>query len=210
MTYNPSLEEITKLRNETGAGIMDAKRALIETHGDFEAAKDLLRAQGLAGIEKRATRTAAEGGIFHYVHQIDPELPAKVGVLIEMNCETDFVAKTPDFKELGRDIAMHIAAMEPQWVSPEDVPDDIIDREKKIILESDAVKNKPENVVEKIVSGKISSFYSEKGGTLLEQKYIRDEEGKKTVADLINDYAVKVKENIVVRRFSRFRVGEDS
>ena len=210
MTYTPSVDEITKLRNETGAGIMDTKRALVEMKGDFEAAQDLLRAQGLAGIEKRASRTAAEGGIFHYVHQLDSELPAKVGVLIEMNCETDFVAKTPDFKELGRHIAMHIAAMEPRWVAASDVPDDIIDREKKIILESDAVQNKPENVVEKIVAGKISSFYSEKGGALLEQKYVRDEEGKKTVADLITDYAAKVKENIVVRRFTRFRVGEES
>lgn len=210
MSYKPPIEEINKLKNETGAGLMDAKRALIDTKGDIEAARDQLRAQGLAGIEKRATRTAAEGGVFHYVHQIDPELPPKVGVLIEMNCETDFVAKTPDFKELGRSISMHIAAMEPVWVSRSDISDEVIEREKKIILESDAVKGKPENIVEKIVEGRISSFFSEKGGALLEQKYIRDDSGKQTIADLINDYAVKVKENIVVRRFARFRVGEES
>ncbi len=210
MSYVPSKEDIIKLRSETGAGVMDARRALIEKEGDVDAARDLLREQGLAGIEKRAERVAAEGGVFHYVHQIDPEIPPKLGVLVEINCETDFVAKTPDFKELCRNIAMHIAAMEPAWVSKTDIPDDVIDREKKDILESDVVKDKSPDIVERIVTGKITAFYSSKGGALLEQKYIRDEEGKKTVADLINDYAAKVKENIVVRRFSRFRVGEES
>ncbi|MBW3588322.1 MAG: elongation factor Ts [Actinobacteria bacterium] len=210
MSYEPKTEDIARLREQTQAGIMDCKRALKETEGDFEAARDLLRAQGLAGIQKRAARVAAEGGVFHYIHQIDPELPAKVGVLIELNCETDFVAKTPEFKELGRNLAMHIAAMEPAWVSSSDVPDDVIERERKIILESDAVKGKPDDVVSKIVDGKISSIYSEKGGALLAQKYVRDESGKQTVEGVIHDYAAKVKENVIVRRFARFRVGEES
>lgn len=210
MSYEPKTEDIARLRAETQAGIMDCKRALKETEGDFEAARDLLRAQGLAGIQKRAARVAAEGGVFHYIHQIDPELPAKVGVLIELNCETDFVAKTPEFKELGRNLAMHIAAMEPAWVSSSDVPEDVIERERKIILESDAVKGKPDDVVSKIVEGKISSIYSEKGGALLAQKYVRDESGKQTVESVIHDYAAKVKENVIVRRFARFRVGEES
>lgn len=210
MSYEPKTEDIARLRAETQAGIMDCKRALKETEGDFEAARDLLRAQGLAGIQKRAARVAAEGGVFHYIHQIDPELPAKVGVLIELNCETDFVAKTPEFKELGRNLAMHIAAMEPAWVSSSDVPEDVIERERKIVLESDAVKGKPEDVVSKIVEGKISSIYSEKGGALLAQKYVRDESGKQTVEGVIHAYAAKVKENVIVRRFARFRVGEES
>lgn len=200
--------EVNRLRQETGAGMMDCKRALQEAEGDFDKAKDILRKKGLADVGKRAARQAAEGGVFHYIHQLDPALPARVGVLVELNCETDFVAKTYEFRELGRNIAMHIAAMEPRWVSRNDVPDDFIEREKKLLLESDQVKGKPENVVEKIVEGKMSSIFAEKGGALLEQIYIRDENGKQKISDLISDYAAQVKENILVRRFSRFRVGE--
>lgn len=200
--------EVNRLRQETGAGMMDCKRALQEAEGDFDRAKDILRKKGLADVGKRAARQAAEGGVFHYIHQLDPALPARVGVLVELNCETDFVAKTYEFRELGRNIAMHIAAMEPRWVSRNDVPDDFIEREKKLLLESDQVKGKPENVVEKIVEGKMSSIFAEKGGALLEQIYIRDENGKQKISDLISDYAAQVKENILVRRFSRFRVGE--
>lgn len=200
--------EVNRLRQETGAGMMDCKRALQEAEGDFDQAKDILRKKGLADVGKRAARQAAEGGVFHYIHQLDPALPARVGVLVELNCETDFVAKTYEFRELGRNIAMHIAAMEPRWVSRNDVPDDFIEREKKLLLESDQVKGKPENVVEKIVEGKMSSIFAEKGGALLEQIYIRDENGKQKISDLISDYAAQVKENILVRRFSRFRVGE--
>lgn len=203
-----SATEVNRLRQETGAGMMDCKRALQEAEGDFDRAKDILRKKGLADVGKRAARQAAEGGVFHYIHQLDPALPARVGVLVELNCETDFVAKTYEFRELGRNIAMHIAAMEPRWVSRNDVPDDFIEREKKLLLESDQVKGKPENVVEKIVEGKMSSIFAEKGGALLEQIYIRDENGKQKISDLISDYAAQVKENILVRRFSRFRVGE--
>lgn len=201
--------DVKRLRDETGAGMMDCKRALVEAKGDFEAAKDLLRTWGLAGAEKRAGRIAREGGIFHYLHQIDPELPPKVGVLVEMNTETDFAAKTPEFKELARNIALHIAAMEPRWVSRADVGEDVIERERKIVLESDQVKGKPPNVVDRIVDGKLRAVFSERGGVLVDQIYVRDEAGKRTIGELIGECAAGVKENIVVRRFARFRVGEE-
>ncbi len=146
-------QDVKNLRDATGAGMMDCKRALSEAEGDIEGAKDLLRKWGLAGVEKRSSRAASEGMVAHYVHQLDPQLPAKTGVLVELNCETDFVAKTAEFKQLGRDIAMHIAAMQPRWVSRDEIPQDLLDREKKIILESKAVEGKPAQVMEKIVQG---------------------------------------------------------
>ena len=188
--------------------MMDCKRALTEANGDVEAAKDLIKKWGLAGVEKRATRAAKEGMIGHYVHQIDPALPPKKGVLVELNCETDFVAKTPEFKELARNIALHIAAMEPTWVSRSEIPEDVIEREKKILRESDQFKGKPENVIEKIMEGKLKAMFSDRGGVLLEQVYVKDDAGKKTVGDLVSDYAAAVKENVGVRRFVRFAVGE--
>lgn len=204
-----SAVDVKKLREETGAGMMDCKRALTEADGDLEGAKDLLRQWGLSGVAKRAGRAAREGGVFHYVHQIDPEFPAKLAVIVELNSETDFVAKTDKFKSLGANIAKHIAAMEPTWVSREDVPEDRIDRERKIVLASDAVKGKPEDVVEKIVEGKLRSIFADRGGALLDQPYVLDDSGKTTIQDLINDVAAGVKENIVVRRFARFQVGEE-
>jgi elongation factor Ts len=200
--------DVKALRDQTGAGMMDCKRALSETNGDVESAKDLLRKWGLAGIEKRASRVAKEGTIGHYIHQLDPELPPKKAVLVELNSETDFVAKTAEFKELARNIAMHIAAMEPQWVSRDEVPAEIIERETAIFRESDQVKGKPENIQAKIIEGKLNAMLSDRGGVLLEQKYVKDEAGKKTVGDLITDYAAGVKENVGVRRFVRFAVGE--
>jgi elongation factor Ts len=188
--------------------MMDCKRALTESSGDIEAAKDLIKKWGLAGVEKRSGRLAKEGTIAHYIHQLDPVLPPKKGVLIELNCETDFVAKTPEFKELGRNIAMHVAAMEPQWVSRSDVPQELIEREKSIFRESDQFKGKPDHVIEKIMEGKLYALFAERGGVLLEQKYVWDESGKKTIGDLVSDYAAAVKENIGVRRFVRFAVGE--
>jgi len=207
MSYSPKAADVQKLRQETGAGMMDCKKALVETSGDYEEAKDLLRAQGLAGVQKRAGRAAAEGGVFAYIHQLDPALPAKIGVLVELNCETDFVAKTAEFKQLARDIAMHIAALDPRWVGRGDVPDDFLDREKKILLESDAVKGKPEQVVEKILQGKIDLLLSGIGGVLTEQAFFKAEDGKQTVGDLVTDYAAQVKENILIRRFARYKVG---
>jgi elongation factor Ts len=200
--------EVKQLRDATGAGMMDCKRALTEANGDVEAAKDLIKKWGLAGVEKRATRTAKEGTIGHYIHQLDPELPPKKGVLVEVNCETDFVAKTPAFKELARNVALHIAAMEPTWVRRSDVPLEIIEREKKILRESDQFKGKPENVIGKIMEGKLNAMFADRGGVLLEQKYVKDGSGKKTVGDLISDFAASVKENVGIRRFVRYAVGE--
>lgn len=202
-------QDVKKLRDETGAGMMDAKRALTEANGDAEAARDLLRSWGLAGITKRAGRTASDGMIAHYVHQLDPQFPPKKASLVELNCETDFVAKTDEFKQLGRDIAMNVAAMEPNWVSRDDVPAEELERQRKIIMESDALKGKPESIRDKIVEGKLNALYSDRGGVLLEQVFVKDESGKKTIGDLVNDYAARVKENIVVRRFVRYTVGED-
>ncbi|CAN5867229.1 translation elongation factor Ts [soil metagenome] len=200
--------DVKALRDITGAGMMDCKRALSESNGDVEAAKDLLKKWGLAGIEKRSSRVAKEGTIAHYIHQLDPELPPKKGVLVELNSETDFVAKTPEFKELARSIAMHVAAMDPKWVSRSEVPADFIERETAIFKESDQLKAKPEHIQAKIIEGKLNALLSDRGGVLLEQKFVKDESGKKTVGDLIADYAAAVKENIGVRRFARFAVGE--
>ncbi|MGI8427313.1 MAG: translation elongation factor Ts [Actinomycetota bacterium] len=205
---NITADHVRSLRESTGAGMMDCKRALTEAAGDIEAAKDLIRKWGLAGIEKRSGRSASEGMISYYLHQLDPELPAKKGVLLELNCETDFVAKMPEFKQLGKDIAMHIAAMEPRWVSKDDLPPDLMEREKKIIMESKAVEGKPAQVIEKIVEGKLKSVLSDRGGALLDQAFVKDESGRKTVGELINDHAALVKEKIEVRRFARFSVGE--
>ncbi|MEX2587705.1 MAG: translation elongation factor Ts [Actinomycetota bacterium] len=203
-----SAADVKELRDATGAGMMDCKRALTETGGDVESAKDLIKKWGLAGVEKRANRSATEGAIGYYIHQLDPELPPKKGVLLELNSETDFVAKTPEFKELARGIAMHIAAMEPRWVSRSEVPAEIVERETAILKESDQLKGKPGNIQEKIVEGKLNALFSDRGGVLNEQKYIKDDSGKKTVGEVLVDYAASVKENIGVRRFARFSVGE--
>lgn len=200
--------DVKALRDETGAGMMDCKRALTEASGDVAQAKELLRTWGLAGVEKRKVRVASEGVTAAYLHEVGG-LPPKLGVLLELDCETDFVAKTAEFRELARSLAMQVAAMEPRWVSREEVPEDFLESERKIIAGSDELANKPENIREKIVEGKLGSILSGKGGVLLEQLYVRDESGKKKVADIVGDLAASVKENIVVRRFARFRVGED-
>ena len=203
-----SASDVKKLRDETGAGMMDCKRALAEARGDVTAAKDLLRTWGLAGVEKRKARTASDGLVVSYLHEVGG-LPPKVGVLLELDTETDFVAKTPDIRQLARNLAMHVAAMEPRWVSREDVPDDFLEAERKIVAASDEVARKPEHIREKIIEGKVASILSDKGGVLLEQQYVKDETGKKKVADVVAEVAAAMKENLVVRRFARFRVGEE-
>ena len=208
MTTPVSASDVKKLRDETGAGMMDCKRALTESGGDVSAAKELLRTWGLAGVEKRRQRAASEGVVVAYLHEVGG-LPPKVGALVELDSETDFVAKTDEFRQLARNIAMHVAAMEPKWVSREEVPEDFLEQERKIVLASDEVARKPPNIQEKIVEGKISSVLSGKGGVLLEQPYVKDESGKKKVADVVSEVAASVKENLVVRRFARFRVGEE-
>ena len=203
-----SASDVKKLRDETGAGMMDCKRALAEARGDVTAAKDLLRTWGLAGVEKRKARTASDGLVVSYLHEVGG-LPPKVGVLLELDTETDFVAKTPDIRQLARNLAMHVAAMEPRWVSREDVPEDFLESERKIVAASDEVARKPEHIREKIIEGKVASILSDKGGVLLEQQYVKDETGKKKVEDVVAEVAAAMKENLVVRRFARFRVGEE-
>jgi elongation factor Ts len=204
----PTAGDVKALRDETGAGMMDCKRALTECGGDVTAAKELLRTRGLADAAKRSTRVAREGVVVAYLHEVGG-LPPKVGVLVELDCETDFVAKTQAFRDLARNIAMHAAAMEPRWVSRDDVPQDFLESERKIVLASDAVAGKPQNILEKIVDGKVDSVLSGRGGVLLEQPYVKDETGRKKVGEVIAELVATVKENIVVRRFARFRVGEE-
>jgi elongation factor Ts len=191
-------EKVKELREKTGAGMMDCKKALTESNGDIEKAIDILRQKGLASAQKKAGRTASEGLIGSYIHM------DKLGVLVEVNCETDFVAKTDDFRELVKDIAMHIAAANPTYISREHVPEDVIHREKEIYKAQ--ISNKPPHIVDKIVEGKLDKFYSDT--CLLEQVFIKDPEGKKTIKDLITEKIAKLGENIVVRRFARFQLGE--
>ncbi len=194
-------EKVKELREKTGAGMMDCKRALTETGGDFEKAIDLLRQKGLASAAKKASRRAAEGLVASYIHM------DKIGVLVEVNCETDFVAKTDIFRELVKDIAMQIAASAPQYVSRENVPQEVIEREKAIYRAS-ITDNKPAHVIDKIVEGKLEKFYADT--CLLEQVFIKDPEQKKKIKDIITDAIARLGENIIVRRFARFQVGEGS
>jgi elongation factor Ts len=199
-----SAEMVRKLREETGAGMMECKSALVEAKGDGEAARDILRKKGLASAAKKAGRAANEGQVGAYIHT-----GGKVGVLVEVNCETDFVAKTPDFQQLVKDIAMHIAAASPAaalYVTKEEVPAEVLEKEKEIYKAQAAASGKPANVVEKIAEGKLKEYYAT--FCLLEQPYIR--EPKLTVGQLVQEKIAVIKENIVVRRFTRFRLGEDT
>jgi elongation factor Ts len=191
-------DKVKELREKTGAGMMDCKKALSDSSGDMEKAIDMLRQKGLATATKKAGRTASEGLVASYIHM------DKLGVLVELNCETDFVAKTEDFKGLVKDIAMHIAAANPAYISREDVPHDVIEREKEIYKAQ--VANKPPQVVEKIIEGKVEKFFADT--CLLEQVFIKDPEGKKKIKDLITERIAKLGENIVLRRFARFQLGE--
>ncbi|MBM4136218.1 MAG: translation elongation factor Ts [Nitrospira sp.] len=191
-------EMVKNLREKTGAGMMECKKAITESNGDFEKAVVLLRQKGLASALKKAGRSASEGIIDAYIHM------GKLGAMVEINCETDFVARTDDFKELARDIAMHIVAANPSFLSREDVPQDVIDKEKDIYRAQ--VTDKPANVVEKIVEGKLEKFYSDT--CLLDQIFIKDPEQKRKIKDMVTEKISKIGENIVVRRFARFQLGE--
>ncbi|MCI0468705.1 MAG: translation elongation factor Ts [Nitrospirae bacterium] len=193
-----SADMVKKLREKTGAGLMECKRALSDSNGDAEKAIDILRQKGLATAEKKSSRTASQGLIASYIHM------DKIGVLIEINCETDFVARTDDFKGLVKDIAMHIAAANPQYASREDVPVDIIEREREIYKAQ--ILNKPPQVVEKILEGKLERFYQDM--CLLDQIFVKDPEQKMKIKDLITEKISKFGENIVLRRFARFQLGE--
>ena len=194
-----SAEQVKALRDQTGAGMMECKKALLEADGDFEKAVTLLRERGLAAAAKRADRQTREGIIGHYIHA-----GGRLGVLAEVNCETDFVAATEEFQELVRDIAMQIAASNPSYVRREDVRQDEIEREKEIYHNQAQSAGKPEKIMERIVEGKLNKYYSEV--CLYEQPFVKDPE--LTVEELIKAKIAVLKENIAVKRFARFKVGE--
>ncbi|MEK7271439.1 MAG: translation elongation factor Ts [Nitrospirota bacterium] len=197
---NITADSVKELREQTGAGLMDCKKALTEAGGSIEKAVDILRQKGLAMAAKKASREASEGVIGSYIHM------DKIGVLVEVNCETDFVAKTDDFRRLVKDIAMHIAASNPFYLKREDIQPDVIEKEKNIYAAQ--ITNKPPHVVEKIVEGKLEKFYTD--FCLLEQIFVKDTEQKKKVKDIITETVAKLGENIVVKRFVRFQLGEKS
>ncbi|MEJ2219267.1 MAG: translation elongation factor Ts [Desulfobacterales bacterium] len=190
---------VKQLREKTGAGMMDCKNALSEVEGDVEKAIELLRKKGLATAQKRAGRALSEGIVQSYIH-----MTGKLGVLVEVNCETDFVAKNEDFQEFTKNIAMHIAATNPLGITPEDISQEIIDKEKEIYRAQALDMGKPENVVDKIVEGKLNKFYEE--SCLLNQPYVRDTDI--SIADLINQMIAKIGENISIKRFIRYQIGE--
>lgn len=194
------LAEVKKLRQISGAGILDCQKALEETKGDLEKAVYLLREKGIIQSAKRAQREAEEGIVYAYIHSGD-----KIGILLELNCETDFVARTDEFRNLAKELALQIAACAPRWIKLEDIPAEIIEKEKELYRTQ--VKNKPEKVVEQIVNGKLQKFYADT--CLLEQLYVRDSEGKTKIKDLISQATGKLGENIILRRFVRFKVGEE-
>ncbi len=193
-------EQVRELRERTGAGMMECKKALVDAGGDLEQAIDALRKSGIAKAGKRADRAASEGLVDAYIHPGN-----RVGVLIEVNCETDFVARTPEFQELTRNLAMQVAAAGAEVVRREEVPGERIERERAIYAAQIEGQGKPAAIVEKIVGGKLEKFYSEI--CLLEQPYIRDD--KRTTGDLITEASARTGENIVVRRFARFRLGQE-
>jgi elongation factor Ts len=196
--------QVKALRDATGAGMMDCKQALQDAGGDFERAKQILREAGKAGVQKRAGRSATQGVVDAYLHTPDPNLPPKLGVLVELDCETDFVAKTDEFQRLAHEIALHIAVADPSYIRREDVPEDVIAEEREIYAKQ--AEGKPDHVVERIVEGKLTDFY--KQVVLLDQPYIRDD--KQTIQDLLDAYSAKVREKLVLRRFVRFKVGDDA
>jgi elongation factor Ts len=198
---SPSTDLITKLRSITGAGIMDCKTALAHAKDDIDKAVQFLREKGIASAVKKAERVAKQGLVHSYIHA-----GGKLGVLVEINCETDFVARTEDFQKLAKEIAMQIAAANPLYTKREDIPAEVIEKEKEIYKVQLKEEGKPENVWDKIIVGKLEKFYSQV--CLLDQPYIRDTSGKEKVKDLITNAVAKIGENIMIRRFSRFVLGE--
>jgi elongation factor Ts len=196
-----STQEIKELREKTSAGFMDCKQALEEHNGDFEKAVDYLRKKGLAKAAKRADRVASEGVLELYNHG-----DGRVGVMVEVNCETDFVARSDAFREFAHEIALQIAALSPLWIKEEDIPEEVLAKEEEIAKERALQEGKPENVVDRIVEGRINKFKDEV--VLLRQAYIRDD--KKSIQEYLNEAIVAIGENIIIRRFTRWAVGEKS
>lgn len=199
-------KDVKALRDATGAGMMDAKKALEEAAGDIEAAKRLLREKGLADAAKKSGRSATEGIVYAYMHKPDPNYPPKLGVLLELNCETDFVAKTEKFERLAKDIAMHISFSDPSWKTRDEVPQGVLDEESAIYAKQAKDSGKPDNVIEKIVQGKLESFYKE--NVLMDQEWIQDK--SKTIGQLIDEAKSSMGENVTIGAFSRIRVGESA
>jgi elongation factor Ts len=197
MEINPQL--VKELREQTGAGMMDCKKALAETGGDLAAAKELLQKRNKAIAEKKAGRVASEGVVHAYIHG-----NGRIGVLVEVNCETDFAAKNEDFRQFVKDIAMQIAAARPDWLRREDVPAAVLEKQKEIFAAQVRETGKPENIIPKIVEGKMSKWYTER--CLLDQPFIKDD--KKSVGALVTELIGKIGENVSVRRFVRYEVGE--
>jgi len=194
-----SATAVKDLREKTGAGMMDCKKALVESAGNMDKAVEWLRKKGLSSADKKSGRAAAEGLVTSYIHG-----DGKIGVLVEVNCETDFVARTEDFKNFARDVAMHIAATAPRYVRPEEVPGDVVANEKRILSEQALASGKPANVVEKMVDGRIQKFLAEI--CLLQQPFVKDPD--KTVEQVQKEAVAKIGENIVIRRFVRMQMGE--
>ncbi|UCF86701.1 MAG: translation elongation factor Ts [Nitrospiraceae bacterium] len=197
---NITSSAVKELREQTGAGMMDCKKALTEAEGSIDKARDILRQKGLAMASKKTGREASEGLISSYIHM------NKIGVLVEVNCETDFVAKTEEFKSFVKDIAMHIAAAYPVYVKREDIPQEIMEKEKNIYAAQ--ITNKPANIIDKIVQGKLEKYYEET--CLLDQTFVKDQEQKKKIKDLLVETIAQLGENIILKRFVRFQLGEKS
>lgn len=196
MSISASL--VKELRERSGAGMMDCKKALVETNGDIEKAIDLLREKGLASAAKKASRIASEGLVEAYIHG------GRIGVLIEINTETDFVAKNNEFKNFVKDMAMQVAASNPKYVKRDDVPEDVIERERNVLVQQALNEGKPEHIAKKMVEGRMGKFYEQI--CLLDQVFIKDTDKK--VLDVLNEIISKIGENIVIRRFARYEVGE--
>ncbi len=193
-----NMDTVKTLRERTGAGVLDCKKALAASDGDIDKAIDVLREKGLAKAVSKASREAGDGMVFTYIHA-----GGKLGALVELHCETDFVAKTDDFQGLGKEVAIQIAATDPSYIRPEDIPTDVIEHEKELYRAQLAEEKKPEQVWDKIIEGKLGAFYKEV--CLMQQPYIRDE--SETVEELIKAMIAKTGENIVVTRFARFKIG---
>ncbi len=191
--------QVKELRSKTGAGILDCKKALSENNGDFEKAVDWLRAKGMAIAARKADRVANQGAVFSYIHG-----GGKLGVLLEVNCETDFVARGDDFKEFVKDLSMHIAASGPSWVRRSEVPADVLEREKAVFVQQAVEAGKPEHIAEKMVAGKLEKFFKE--NCLLEQEFVKDD--SKTIEQLTTEFVAKCGENVQIRRFTRWVLGE--
>ena len=196
-----SAEQVKDLRERTGAGVMDCKAALEAAQGDLQGAVEYLRKKGLADAAKKSHRDARDGVVTSYIHP-----GSKIGVLVEVNCETDFVARTEDFQQLVKDIAMQVAAANPSYVAREEVPGAVVEKEREIYRQQMADQKKPPQVIDKIIEGKLEKFYAE--SCLLEQPFIRDASGKTRLKDMVDQATAKMGERIVVKRFARFQVGE--